>query len=139
MAKKDIKLLYVNSSDDRTYRGFGSKTTTYVRGIYALLQKISKILFTTVGSDLYNPNYGSNLPVYLSYGPQTEAEMSTYVNMAVSQTEELILADQLDQDLDDSERLVSLNLQSVKNINNNDWEIELFVKTATNETYLLRV
>lgn len=139
MAKKDIKLLYVNNSDDRTYRGFGSNTSSYVRGIYTLLQKVAKILFTTIGSDLYNPNYGSNLPIYLSYGPQTDVEMSSYVNMAISQTEELILADQLDQTLDDSERLVSLNLQAVTGINQSDWVIELFVKTASNETYLLRI
>ncbi len=137
--KKDIKLLYVNNLDDRTYRGFGSKNSGIVRGIETLLQKISKILFTILGSDLYNPNYGSNLQVFLSYGPQYEQEMSSYVSMAVSQAEDLIITDQLDKDLDDSERLVDLMLQSVNKINANDWEIEIFVQTASNETYLLRV
>ncbi len=137
--KKDIKLLYVNDLDDRTYRGFGSKNSGIVRGIETLLQKISKILFTVLGSDLYNPNYGSNLQVFLSYGPQYEQEMSSYVSMAVSQAEDLIITDQLDKDLDDSERLVDLMLQSVNKIGGNDWEIEIFVQTASNETYLLRV
>lgn len=137
--KKDIKLLYVNDLDDRTYRGFGSKNSGIVRGIETLLQKISKILFTVIGSDLYNPNYGSNLQVFLSYGPQHEQEMSSYISMAVSQAEDLIITDQLDKDLDDSERLVDLMLQSVNKINANDWEIEIFVQTASNETYLLRV
>ena len=137
--KKDIKLLYVNDLDDRTYRGFGSKNSGIVRGIETLLQKISKILFTVLGSDLYNPNYGSNLQVFLSYGPQYEQEMSSYVSMAVSQAEDLIITDQLDKDLDDSERLVDLMLQSVNKIGGNDWEIEIFVQTASNETYLLRI
>ncbi len=137
--KKDIKLLYVNTNDDRTYRGFGSKNSGIVRGIETLLQKISKILFTVLGSDLYNPNYGSNLQVFLSYGPQYEQEMSSYVSMAVSQAEDLIITDQLDKDLDDSERLVDLMLQSVNKIGGNDWEIEIFVQTASNETYLLRI
>lgn len=137
--KKDIKLLYVNDLDDRTYRGFGSKSSGIVRGVDALLQKIAKILFTIIGSDLYNPNYGSNLQVFLSYGPQTEQEMSSYVSMAVSQTEDLIITDQLDKDLDDEERLIDLSLQSVTQLSGNDWEIELYVQTAKNETYLLKV
>lgn len=137
--KKDIKLLYVNDFDDRTYRGFGSKNSGIVRGIETLLQKISKILFTVLGSDLYNPNYGSNLQVFLSYGPQNEQEMSSYISMAVSQTEDLIITDQLDKNLDDSERLVDLMLQSVNKINANDWEITIFVQTASNETYLLKI
>ncbi len=137
--KKDIKLLYINSIDDRTYRGFGSKSSGIVRGIEALLQRISKILLTVMGSDLYNPNYGSNLQIFLGYGPQQEQEMSSYISMAVSQTEDLIVTEQLDKDLDDSERLIDLTLQAVNKINANDWEIEIFVQTASNETYLLRV
>jgi phage baseplate assembly protein W len=137
--KKDIKLLYVDSDDDRTYRGFGSQNSGIVRGIETLLQKITKILFTIIGSDLYNPNYGSNLEVYLSYGPQHEMEMESYVGMAVSQTEDLIITDQLDKDLEDLERLQGLSLQSVNRVNGNDWEIEIFVETASNETYLLKV
>ncbi|KYK22766.1 hypothetical protein AYK24_00630 [Thermoplasmatales archaeon SG8-52-4] len=137
--KKDIKLLYINDLDDRTYRGFGSKSSGVVRGIDALLQKITKILFTIVGSDLYNPNYGSNLQVFLSYGPKSEQEMSSYVSMAISQAEDLIITDQLDKDLEDQERLIDLSLKSVTQLNNNDWEIELYVQTAKNETYLLRV
>jgi phage baseplate assembly protein W len=137
--KKDIKLLYINDLDDRTYRGFGSSSSGIVRGVDSLLQKITKILFTIVGSDLYSPNYGSNLQVFLGHGPQKEQEMSSYVNMAVSQTEDQIIMDQLDKDLDDMERLVDLTLQSVTKINANDWEIEVYVQTASNETYLLRV
>lgn len=137
--KKDIKLLYINAIDDRTYRGFGSKNSGIVRGIETLLQKISKILLTVLGSDLYNPNYGSNLQVFLSYGPQQEQEMSSYISMAVSQTEDLIITEQLDKQLDDSERLVELTLQAVNKINANDWIIDIFVKTAKNETYLLKV
>lgn len=137
--KKDIKLLYINAIDDRTYRGFGSKSSSIVRGIEALLQKISKILLTVLGSDLYNPNYGSNLQVFLSYGPQQEQEMTSYISMAVSQTESLIVTEQLDKELDDSERLIDLTLQTVNKINANDWEIEIFVQTAKNETYLLKV
>jgi phage baseplate assembly protein W len=137
--KKDIKLLYINAVDDRTYRGFGSKSSGIVRGIEALLQKISKILLTVLGSDLYNPNYGSNLQVFLSYGPQQEQEMTSYISMAVSQTESLIVTEQLDKELDDSERLIDLTLQTVNKINANDWEIEIFVQTAKNETYLLKV
>ena len=137
--KKDIKLLYINDLDDRTYRGFGSKSSGIVRGIDALLQKITKILFTVVGSDLYNPNYGSNLQVFLSYGPKSEQEMSSYVSMAISQAEDLIITDQLDKDIEDEERLIDLSLKSVTQLNNNDWEIELYVQTAKNETYLLRV
>ena len=137
--KKDIKLLYINSTDDRTYRGFGSKSSGIVRGIEALLQKISKILLTVMGSDLYSPNYGSNLQIFLSYGPQQEQEISSYISMAVSQTEDLIITEQLDKELDDSERLIDLTLQAVNKINANDWEIEIFVQTAKNETYLLKV
>jgi len=137
--KKDIKLLYINSIDDRTYRGFGSKNSGIVRGIEALLQKISKILLTVMGSDLYNPNYGSNLQTFLGYGPQQEQEMSSYISMAVSQTEDLIVTEQLDKELDDSERLIDLTLQAVNKIGGNDWEIEVFVQTAKNETYLLKV
>jgi phage baseplate assembly protein W len=137
--KKDIKLLYVNDLDDRTYRGFGSKNSGIVRGIETLLQKISKILLTVMGSDLYSPNYGSNLQIFLSYGPQQEQEISSYISMAVSQTEDLIVTEQLDKDLDDSERLIDLTLQAVNKVNANDWEIEVFVQTAKNETYLLKV
>jgi phage baseplate assembly protein W len=137
--KKDIKLLYISSLDDRTYRGFGSKNSGIVRGIETLLQKITKILLTVMGSDLYNTNYGSNLQVFLGYGPQREQEMSSYVSMAVSQAEELIITDQLDKDLDDSERLLDLTLRGVNRINANDWEIDLFVKTAKNETYFLKI
>ena len=137
--KKDIKLLYVNSLDDRTYRGFGSKTSGIVRGTDSLIQKIAKILFTIVGSDLYSPNYGSNLELYLSYGPKSEQEMMSYVNMAISQAEDLIISEQVDKELDDDERLVRLDLQAVTRLNANDWEIEVYVKTANNDIYRLRL
>jgi phage baseplate assembly protein W len=136
--KKDIKLVY-SGEDDRTKKGFAGTHTKQIRGVQTLLQKITKLLLTQIGSDLFSPSSGSNVPSYLSSSPSSVKQMTSYINLAISQIEDSIKVEQADQSLEDEERLVSLDLQTVEQLNSLDWLIEVFVKTANNDTYLVRV
>lgn len=135
---RDIKLVYTGS-DSRTHMGFGNSYTTQIKGIQTLLQRITKLLLTQIGSDLFSPNAGSNVPTYTTGSTNSEKEITSYINLTINQIEDGMKAEQADLILPDEERLISLNLQNVENLGGQDWFIEIFVKNAKNDSYVLRI
>ena len=141
--KKDIKLLYNNDADKRTYKGFKSlNNTSTLTGIKSLLQKISKILLTQVGSDWYNPNLGTNIPSLLATsGGSNINDIEPEILAIVGNIEDTIKNEQVaDFSLDASEILVSINLENVEFSNNGDeMYITLFVTTSEGGEHFLRI
>jgi phage baseplate assembly protein W len=134
---RDINLLYTGT-DNRTKKGFNSSIKK-ITGVQVLLQKIAKLLLTQIGSDLFSPSAGTNIKNTMIDPSVTEDQMTSYVNIAVSQVEDSIMREQVNLILDDEERLTRMDLQSVKKTNNSDWEIEVLVVTSLNDTYLVRL
>lgn len=136
--KKDIGILY-NGTDERTKPGFQYNNTITITGLQVLLQKITKLILTQVGTDLFSVNTGTNITTLLANSPDSNAKMSSYVSMALSQVEDTIKTEQAAEDLEDEERLVSIDLQEVIKLNASDWAIEAFVTNAKNESYRIRI
>ena len=142
--KKDIAILYNSERDGRTYKGFNSSIyTTHFSGVKNLLQKITKLLLTPIGSDMYNPGAGSSIPNFLSRGPSNidVPTLESEVISSIGQIENVIKYDQaIDTTLNDSERLKSINLESVA-IQNGGKEIyiTLLITTMENFTYIVRI
>ncbi|MHA2093025.1 MAG: hypothetical protein ACW98F_00080 [Candidatus Hodarchaeales archaeon] len=138
-----MKLFYINNDDDRTYKGFGPITATVkTRGITNLLQKVAKMLLTTLGSDRYTETVGSDLNYILSQGSvKSRDEVSSLVTIALGQVEDNIKSQQADEtNLEDEETLVSLDLRRVEFMQSDlNWDIDVLVRNLKNETYLLRI
>ena len=135
--KKDIKIVF--DENDVTTPGFNTKVTLVATGIENLLQKISKLLLTRIGSDVFSPDNGTNIQMLLSSDPSNLPEITSLVNLSIAQAEDTILKDQADKKLEDEERLIGLELINISSIGQSDWFVEVYVKNAKNETYIIRV
>jgi len=138
--KKDIAILYNNEADQRTYKGFNNKIyTNTLTGIQALLQKITKLLLTPIGTDLYNKNIGTTITSLLSNTSISGVE--TKILEIVGDLEEFIRRDQAtDLNLEDSERLISLEVSDVvTRAGGTEILINILVNTADKNTYFIRI
>ena len=141
--KKDILLTYNNDIDQRTYKGFNSDNRTIViSGVQTLLQRITKILLTQVGSDYYNGALGTDIPSLMSKSGNTDRKkIEDDILLIIGNVEEQIKTEQVsDFSLDGSETLVSINLEDITFSNNGDEiYITLYIKTADKNEYLIRI
>ncbi len=142
--KRDLAVVYTHKTDNRTYKGFNSSThTKSFSGVKALLQKITKLLLTPLGSDMYNPTIGSSIPYFLSHnGAQIDQSLlEAEVLKSIGQIENSIKYGQAtDQTLSDEERLKSIELESVSvEAGGSEVTITLLIVTMQNDTYIVRI
>lgn len=142
--KKDIAVVYNSGFDNLTHKGFNSQIYTKpVAGIKNLLQKITKLFLTPIGTDMYNPGLGTTVPALLSQGASSikTADLEAEIINSAGQIENIIKYEQAtDFTLEDSEKLKSIDLESV-NIEKTGSEIyvTILVKTMENFTYFVRI
>jgi len=141
LSKRDIKLFYTGKHDERSHDGFGDGEITTVTGVGVLLQNISKLLKTTIGSDSYSPNLGSDLKNFLISGRKLDEEtFTTYINIALEQVQSYVILEQTSKILDAEERLLDLSLRRVTGTEaSGEFLTEVLVTTAANKTFLVRL
>jgi hypothetical protein len=91
------------------------QTPKAVTGINKLAQFLTKLLMTTLGSDQFDPNYGSSLLFILKQGQSLEdiQDLQSQIATHIADVQKQIIAGQTNLQLPPDERLASLNLQGV--------------------------
>jgi len=86
-----------------------------VTGVHKLAQFVTKLLLTTQGSDLYDPQYGSGLLYLLrqAQSPSDLADIQGLIATHISDVRSQVIASQVNLSLPSDERLQDLKLLSV--------------------------
>lgn len=86
-----------------------------VTGVHKLAQFVTKLLLTTQGSDLFDPEYGSGLLYLLrrAQSPADLADMRGMIATHISDVRSQVIASQVNLPLPSDERLLDLKLLSV--------------------------
>ena len=139
MKKRDIEIFYETDSG-RIHPGFGFAPKR-ITGVRTLLQKVAKLLLTKLGTNTYAPQSGCDLQTFLLSGEVLDEDsFSTYINIALQQVEEYIISQQINETLEDEERLLELSIQTVTyDVSSRSFIAEVLVLNAKNDTYLVRV
>lgn len=114
---KDLLVIYRDENEDQPkikkgFNGYASEATNKDW----LIQKIAKAFLTLVGTNYYDPNFGtvSGDSTGATYNPTDSNLFRQSITQAVDSVEKTIIEQQVNlPDLTDSERLVSIEIQSI--------------------------
>lgn len=132
MPKKDINLSLVTPlSENSSFIKVGvNYNNPIVSGKSVLVQKVIKSLLTYKGSNLFNKNLGSYFSTYINKKHSTD-DILEFVPIILKDIEEDIIITQMqDKPLSLSEKLLSLDLDTL-NINKETGEVNIFFSVVT--------
>jgi phage baseplate assembly protein W len=113
------------------YKLFNHGVSKKVAGNPLVEQLVTKLLFTTPGTDLFDPAMGGGLLNVLSQrvNDSNMSTVSAEIGTAIIRTESQIIASQSDVPLDPSEQLLSIDILSIDLVDS-IWKIELQLNMA---------
>lgn len=132
----DIFVSYFLEEGQQNFFSFGSATPQPVDGLSKLLVVWLKALFTDLGSDIYDTEYGSLLPRMIDGGVVDLEDAHDLTTMAVEQASESIRRIQSHATLLQSERLGSVRLLGIENSGTDGIAVRIKLENALGESLI---
>ena len=109
----DVFSYKVKGSDEYVITSSMGLRPTTDEGIDKVIQKVIKVLLTTPGSDIFNPELGAGLGTLVAKNFANHGEISSEVITAIKLAEESITKSEVRSDLKDSEKLLSIEILEI--------------------------
>lgn len=142
---KDLKIIYnANVDYGETELKFGfNNSSQIVTSSASLLQKVLLTLFTKMGTNAFNVNFGSSLFTLIggNYDAKKEPEVRTLIRLAFDEIEKELLNEQINQEnLTPDETLISIEVTDVKhNMLTHGWDVSGRINTASKRNISFRI
>lgn len=143
--KRSLKVYYPNSTTGILEMRFSGTMPEVASNVDVLLEKVTKLLLTALGSNRFNPELGSGIgnKTSLSFN-LNQAQVELIIHQAVSDVEKLVLGEQsLDgtTNLLPEQTLEKLELSQVLQYSEDPttYYAEVIVHTKGNQLYFLTI
>jgi hypothetical protein len=136
---KDLYISYFleDRPNQPNYFGFGFDTPRAVEGVTKVLMAFLKDLFTARGSDIYDQDTGTVLPNLIGGNIQEVDDAEDLIFLALDQAEQNVKRYQSNQDLPQEERLRTVTLIEVAQLDGEDGVSARFSLTSVSGDSLI--
>ncbi len=121
---------------------FSSGVPEPVTGVEILLERVAKLLLTSVSSNVFTPSHGTAIGDKTTMTFSNPVQVELAINSAVEAAQETILAEQLELDnVPDEQLLDRLEISQIFKSAQDPtvWHVEILVHTKQNQTFYLTV
>lgn len=133
--------IWVNMYSDDAYGAtifsFGEKTPISVEGMTRVVMQWIKALGTELGSDLFDPDYGSIFSSLLGSNVENSDTTRETVSIGLQQATESVVRNQQEAVLPDDERLLGHQLVSFTEVDVDSIEIIVSLQNVLNKSMLV--
>lgn len=136
---RSLKVYYVQDDGSIKMKFGANGLLEQSNGMNFLLEKITKLLFTKTGSNLYATNLGCVIGDKTTLSLSDPLQIELAIHNSIESVQNIILTEQLNQTIPDNQKLDHLQINQIfrNEADPSIWHVEVLVYNKLNQVYYI--